>query len=124
MLTREYLAEIRYQALRKRIWYKTLDDIERSIFSLSVTVCNKIHSNLLNIQLEKIIAKLKNVIKSEFVRYFERFGIARMITIQKQAIDFGYNKANGLKLDYKFLRYLMFLDYNQPMGWGIYSSQT
>jgi hypothetical protein len=121
MFTREYLTDIRRQAFRKRIWYRTLDDLERGIFSLSVTVCNKIQSNLLNNQLETIIVKLKNVLKGAFINYLERFGMARMITIQQQAIAFGYNKSVGFNLDYRFLRYLIFLDYNQPMGWRVYS---
>jgi len=122
MLTREYLVEVRRQALRRHIWYKTLDNIERSIFSLSITVCKKIQSNLLNNQLLKIVVKIKKTLKSVFLNHLESFGISRIKMIQKQAIVFGYNGASELKLDYNFIRYLVFLDYNQPIVWRMCKS--
>jgi hypothetical protein len=44
----------------------------------------------------------------------------RMKIIQAQAIEFGYKGAEQLSKDLGFIKYLMFLDYNQPIGWRIY----
>jgi len=70
----------------------------------------------------KILAKLREASKSRFVRYVERFGMERVRTVQAQAIAFGCDWAEGLESDFSFVRYLMFLDWNQPIGRGIYRS--
>jgi len=121
MFTKDFLLIIRRQALRRRIWYSALDCIERGILSISARIIDDVKSTLLNIQIVKIIAKLKDAGKSGFIRNLERHGVERIQEIQKQATRLGYKSAGALSKDLNFLRYLMFLDYNQPIGWRIYS---
>jgi len=122
LFTRVFLSEVRRQALRRRVWYSALDCVERGILSISAKVIDDVKSSLLNIQLVRIIAKLRDACKSGFVRHMERFGVERVRLVQAEAARLGYFGAAALSMDLGFIRYLMFLDYYQPLGWGIYGA--
>ena len=122
MFTKEFLSNVRRQALRRGVWFSTLDAVERGILYISGKVIDDVKSNILNAQLVRIIAKLRDVCKSGFVKHLERFGTDRVRTIQVQATSFGYEWADNLFSDFGFVRYLIFLDWNQPIGWRIYRS--
>ncbi len=122
MFTREFLSEVRRQALRRRVWYSALDCVERGILSISAKVIEGVKSSLLNIQIVRIIAKLRDACKSGFVRHMERYGVERVRVVQAEAARLGYLGAAALSRDLGFIRYLMFLDFNQPIGWRIYPS--
>jgi Cu2+-containing amine oxidase len=121
MFTKGFLIDIRSKAIRHRVWYKCLDCVERGILSLASQLIDNTHSLILNNQIAKIISKIKHACKSDFAKYIEKYGIKRLIEVQVQAIKLGYRKASAIKYDLRFARYLMFLDYNQPLGWRIYT---
>jgi len=121
MFTNKFLLEIRREALRKRVWFNALDIVERGILDISARVFNVVKSELLNIQLVRIIAKLRYAFKSDFINYLERYGMERVRIIRSQAASFGYQRAESLLGDFEFVRYLIFLDYHQPINWRIYS---
>jgi hypothetical protein len=120
MLTKEFLSDVRRLALRRKVWYSALDSLERGILSISARIIDDVKSSVLNVQLVKIIAKLRDACKSGFVRHLERYGLERAHVVQAGAERIGYLGAVGLVRDLGFIRYLMFLDYNQPIGWRIY----
>ncbi|MGD0804213.1 MAG: hypothetical protein ABSA11_09090 [Candidatus Bathyarchaeia archaeon] len=120
MFTGEFLSGVRRQALRRRVWYSALDGLERGILSISARIIDDVKSSLLNVQLVRIIAKLRDACKSGFVRHLERYGVERVRVVQGEAFRLGYLGAGVLSKDLGFIRYLMFLDYNQPIGWRIY----
>jgi hypothetical protein len=121
MFDKGFLSDVRRRALRKGIWFRALDTLERGILLLSAQVVNSVRSSLLTFQLVKILAKLKNASKSGFLNHLERFGLERVRAVQVQAEAFGSERVKGLVGDFGFVRYLMFLDYNQPICWRIYS---
>ena len=122
MFDKGFLNDVKRKALRRGVWFNALDQLERGILTLSAKVIDGVRSGLLNIQLVKILAKLRDASKTEFVRHLERFGMERVRTVRAQAGAFGCEWAEGLVGDFGFLRYLMLLDWNQPIGWGIYKS--
>lgn len=122
MFTKKFLSAVRCQALRKRVWFRALDAIERGILSLSARVIENVKSSVLYHQLASIVEKLGDACKSDLLRHFERFGMDRLRVIRSQALRFGYKEAGKMNLDLDFVKYLMFLDYNQPIGWRIYGS--
>ena len=121
MFTKEFLSDVRRLALRRKVWYSALDSLERGILSISARIIDDVKSSVLNVQLVKIIAKLKNACKSGFMRHLEGFGMRRARAIRDQAAAFGYKGLNELVRDLGFARYVAFLDYNQPIGWRIHS---
>ena len=120
MFTKEFLLSVRREALRRKVWYSALDSVERGILSIAAKITETVKSTLLNSLLVMIVEKLRNARKSGFIRHIERFGVERMRVIQAQAIVFGYKGAEQLGMDLSFIKYLMFIDYNQPIGWRIY----
>lgn len=120
MVTKEFLLEVRRLALRRKVWYSALDGLERGILSISAHIIDSVKSSVLNVQLVNIIAKLREACKSGFVRHMERFGFKRARIVQTNAERICYLGAAGLVKDLRFIEYLMFIDYNQPIGWRIY----
>ena len=59
MVSRDYLKEVRYAALRKRVWYRVLDRVERGIFNLTISVVERVQSEVLATEIVKILAKLR-----------------------------------------------------------------
>jgi hypothetical protein len=118
MLTREILVEARRRALRRGVWFKALDGVERGILSLASQIIDTVRSSILSVQLVKIIAKIRDACKGGFIKHLEQFGMTRVRVIQAQAFSFGYEGAKMLSNDFDFVRYLAFLDFNQPIGWG------
>ena len=119
MFTKEFLQEVRHKAIRKKVWFSALDSLERGILNITLTIIDNVKDSLLNIQLLRIITKLKDACKSEFIKHFEKFGVQRVKAIQIYAYSFGYKAAENLYGDLEFIRYLTFLDFNQPRGWRI-----
>lgn len=121
MFMRGFLIDVRRRALRRGVWYSALDVVDRGILSLTSQIIDTVRSSTLSIQLVKIIAKINDACKSSFAKHLEQFGMGRVRVIQAQAASFGYREAEGLSRDSKFIRYLIFIDFNQPIGWRIYS---
>ena len=112
--------EARQRALRRGIWFKCLDHIERGILQLSAYVLDRVNEGLLNLFIAKIVTKITNACKSVFQRQCEHYGLERVRVIQKQANMLGYKLADCLCNDLKFINYLMFADYYQLKRWRIY----
>jgi hypothetical protein len=115
MFTKVFLSAVRLRAMRKGVWYHSLDRLERGILTLASRVVDEIHDTVLGVELVKIIAKIRDASVSGFVRHVETFGVlkAKEIVAQVRAFE-------GLEwsADSGFARYLAFLDFNQPMGWS------
>jgi len=71
LYTREFLVEIRRKALRRDVWFKALDRVERGILSLTARVVDRVKSVALGVELVKMIKKLRDALRSGFVRRME-----------------------------------------------------
>ena len=112
MFTAEYLSEMRKKALRKGVWYRTLDRIERGIISLTVRLFDRVDSKLLGVELVKILSKLVKAMKGEFVRCMSDFGFGRARELSKQAVKWGCNVAIVWASELNFVRYLAMMRLN------------
>ena len=119
MFTSQFLTEARTKALRRGIWYKALDRVERGILSLAAQVVDRVESVVLGVELVKILAKLRDAFKSVFVRRMEEYGFGRAKVLAVQAFDWGYVGARLWSSDLGFARYLTLIDVNAPSGWGV-----
>ena len=90
MFTKEFFSDVRRQALRRRVWFSALDATERGILYISGKVIDDVKTTILNTQLVRIIAKLRDACKSGFVKHLEQFGMDRVRTIRVQATSFGH----------------------------------
>jgi len=119
MFTRNFLLDVRRRARRRGVWFKSLDNIERGILNLVTRVVDKVESTLLGVVLVRILKKLRDAMKSEFVRRMEGFGLRRAREVARQALEWGYGAARGWASDLGFARYLTMIDMNRPSGFGV-----
>jgi len=119
MFTRSFLVEVRRKALRRGVWFKALDRVERGILSLAARVVDRVESAVLGVELVKILRKLRDALKSGFVRRMEEYGLGRARMVARQAVEWGYAAARGWASDLGFVRYLTIIDVNKPAGWGV-----
>jgi len=116
-----FLMDVRRRALRKGIWFKALDSVERGIVELSFRVVDEVRSLDLARVIVMILAKLRDASKSPFTRHVESVGMAKARRLVEQALELGCVEAGGW-LSEGFARYLAFIDFNHPSGWGLPST--
>jgi hypothetical protein len=119
LYTREFLVEIRRKALRRGVWFKALDRVERGILSLTAKIVDKVESVVLGVELVKILAKLRDALKNGFVRRMEEYGLGQALKMARIAVDWGYAIAVDWSSDIGFVRYLTVMDLNSPTGFGV-----
>ena len=119
MFTRDFLAGVRRKALRRKVWYSALDRVERGILTLTSRVVDSVESRVLGVELVKILAKLKDAMKSDFIRLVEGYGVKTMKKLSGQASKWGNMFADAWSYDLGFARYLALLHVNRPSGWGL-----
>jgi len=117
MFTRGFLVGVRRKAFRRRVWYSALDRVERGILSLTSQIVDRVESRVLGVELVKILAKLRDAMKSAFTRHVESYGFKRVVQLVKQAKAMGCERALEWLHDMSFIRYLTFIDINQPIGY-------
>ena len=118
MFTRSFLVGVRKKALRRRVWWRALDRVERGIVDLTIRVVDKVQSEALGVEIVKILKKLKDALKSPFVRLMESYGLERARRLSEQALSWGYEKAGGWAYDFRFIKYLTVIETNSPVGFG------
>ena len=119
MFTSSFLVEVRRKALRRGVWFKALDRVERGILCLTARIVDRVESAVLGIELVKILSKLRDALKSGFVRRMEEFGLRRARMLAAQAVAWGYGAARGWAWNPGFVRYVTLLDVYAPSGWGL-----
>ncbi len=119
MFTGQYLTSVKRKALRKGVWYSTLDRVERGIVSLTARIVDRVESEILGVELVKILAKLVKALKSGFVRHMERFGLGRVFELSYLAVEWGSLVAKRWAYDTGFVGYVSMMDLNQSMGFGV-----
>ena len=120
MLSRGVIVEVRRLALRKRCWYRALDNLERGILNLTAELLDAVQSSVLLDQVTTIIGKLRYAFKSSYARHSEAYGLSRLMQMVGQARVLGYDGVVELERDDGFRSYLVFLDFYQPIGWRLY----
>jgi len=118
MFTRGFLEDIRLKAIRRRLLFRVLDGVERGILYLCTRVVDEVSSPVLGAQLVDIVSRLQEALKSGFTRHMESYGFRRVVSLVKQARALGSERASRWLLDLGFVRYVTFIDLNQPLGYG------
>ncbi len=111
----DFLRSVRLAALRRRVWYRVLDRVERGIVDLTIGFVEKVQSQVLAKVLVKILAKLRDGAKSAFTRHVEEFGYSRLRLVVEQAKGFG-SEASGWLMDLGYAEWFAVNDYYSPDG--------
>jgi hypothetical protein len=117
---KRFLADVKRKALRRGVWFSALDRVERGILTLTSRLVDKVRSTELCVELVKILAKIKDAMKSGFVRRMEEYGVGQAKKLAAQAVAWGYSSARAWASGFGFVRYLTLIDVNRPTGFGTY----
>jgi len=118
MFTSVFLSSVRGKAIRRGVWFRALDSLERGIITLASRVVDRVESAVLGVEIVKIMRKLNDAMKSRFVRRMEEYGFRQTLKITRMAVEWGYDLAVEWSSDLGFVRYLTVLDLNWPTGFG------
>ncbi len=102
-LTRDTIAGLKTRALRRRVWYGTLDRVERGLVDLTIRWVDKVRSRRLTETLLRILAKLVLAMEQ---------GMARVLTVGRElalrasvlAVGWGNLQAYAWRFDESFWR--------------------
>ena len=119
MFTRKFLRRWWNKALRRRVLFTALDKSDRDYLYLTWKFFDEIHNADVGTIIVKILAKLKEALKSPFVRRMETYGIEKSRIISRKAVEWGHSTAGEWANEVGFIRYLTVLDFNKPSGWGV-----
>jgi len=111
---RQKLISLKQRAQRKRIWFSTLNKAERGIIDITLQFVTKIRSPMLIRVLLKIAIKLRNALKSNFIRAAEEIGYGIAIKSTELAYAWGSHGAKNWRSELGFIRYLGIMHLNTP----------
>lgn len=100
------LIEIKRVALRRRVWFKTLNKVERGIIDLTVKYVDKIRSTMLAKVLTAIIEKLQSTMRSRLDCLVRTIGSVMAERISEIAIKWGNLNAKLWAKDLMFAKLL------------------
>ena len=113
--SQDYLRTVRSIAVRKRVWFRVLDRVERGIVDLTIVFVEKVQSQVLAKVLVKILVKLRDGSKSVFIRHVEGYRYRKLRLVVEQAKGFG-SLAQGWLMDLGFVEWFAVNDYYSPYG--------
>jgi len=119
VFNKRFLAEVKRKALRRGVWFSALDRVERGILTLTSRLVDEVRSTMLCVELVKILAKIRDALRSGFVRRMEEYGVGQAGRLAARAVEWGYTSARAWASSFGFVRYLTLIDVNRPTGFGI-----
>lgn len=114
VFSRTELVMKRQRAMRKHLWFKTLDQSERAIFNLTIQCVEQIKSSKLAKIMTAIIEKLTQSMISKVEKLCESIGRPLAQKISSLAFSWGNHEALKWAEDKRFIKYLTILSMNTP----------
>jgi hypothetical protein len=105
-----YLAEIRQEAKRKRVWRKCLRKIDRDVVNLTIKCVDQPKSPKLIDAIAKIIVRVKGALMSPLYRLMEQVGRPLAKKLSRIAKSWGNETADKWVEDQGFVKYLTIMD--------------
>lgn len=113
-LRMDELAKIRSMAIRRRVWFKVLNRLERGLMNLTLKVTNKIRSKVLAKAIYSIVRRLLEALESKVDLSIRRVGVPLAKKLSLIAQKWGYNSAGNWSSDISFIRFLAVMHLNNP----------
>jgi len=106
LLTSQGLMKIKTNALRRKVWFKALSRVERSIIDLTIRCVEIVRSNALIKTLLTILDKLLKTLEEDYLKKMETIGREIAERICEIASKWGNPHAWLWKYDLRFVRFL------------------
>ena len=117
LMTGSWLVSVRRDALRRRIWFRVLTRLQRSVVELTIRCVDRIQSSKLALVISRIVCKLLKAGRSRFLKQVEIVGSKQAEQISRVAVGWGYVEASSWRRDPVFIRYCGVNAMNSPSGW-------
>jgi len=108
------LTTLRLKAFRRRVWYKTLNHLERALVNSVIKVVDRVQSALLTKVLSSIVKKLEAAMESRVKRVMREVGQALAQKISQTAQTWGNRSARNWENEVGFIQYLAVIHINTP----------
>ena len=110
VLTGAYLAEVREEAKRRRVWYQFLPKFDRDVLDLTIKCVGELKSTRLISVVSKIVSKLKVALQTRLGRLMLQVGVPKAKRLGEVARGWGNRSALDWASDKGFIRYLTVMD--------------
>jgi len=106
------LLELKKRSLRRGIWFRVLNRLERAQVDLTVRVVETVRSSLLARILNSIMDKLSQALESRVSTLIKSAGFPTALRLSRIARSWGYESAEEWVGDSEFARFLAILHLN------------
>ena len=106
------LVEVKRVALRRGVWFRALNRVERGVLDLTVKVVDKIRSAKLAKVVAAILDKLERAMESAVDRMVRIMGRSQAQKVSELALGWGNRSACSWARDAGFARYLVVMHMN------------
>jgi len=106
LLTRQSLITIKVRALRRKIWFRALSKVERSIVDLTIRCVDNVRSPVLLTIVSSIVNKILKTLRKGFLETVEKIGREVAERVYTVALYWGNASASDWKHDLDFVRFL------------------
>lgn len=112
------LVKLRSKAFRRRVWFNTLNRIERGLIDSVIKVVDMVRSTLLAKVLTAIVKKLLTTLESKVSRMMREVGqpLAKKLSLTAQL--WGNKSASEWVSNKGFIQYLTIVAFNTSPGYG------
>lgn len=114
-----YLTRLKFEALRRRVWFKILSSLERGLVDFVIKVVDEPRSPKLIEVLARIVVKVKKAMISPFRQLMEEIGKPLAKKISMVALKWGNKSAARWAEDRGFIEYLTVIDVNNIPGFRL-----
>jgi hypothetical protein len=115
MFSRSELVSIKLKALRRKVWFKVLDRVERALIDLTIRVVDVVRSDRLAKVLSNPVRKLREAMKGLMERARE-VGRPLAEKLSRVARAWGNLESEGWAKDEFYIVYLGLSVLNRPVG--------
>jgi len=106
LMTGRWLNSVKGRALRKRMWFRICNRLERGILDLTIRCVDVIKSSRLALVVGRLVCRILKACRSTFLMQVARMGRGLAETRSKIAISWGMGEASNWVGDKDFIRYL------------------
>jgi hypothetical protein len=113
------LVALKRRSLRRGIWFRVLNGLERAQVDLTVRVVERVRSSVLARVLASIINKLSQALESRVSASIKTVGFPSALRLSRIAQSWGYESAEEWIGDSKFARFLAILHLNSGSPYSV-----
>ncbi|MDH5266294.1 MAG: hypothetical protein OEW62_01295 [Candidatus Bathyarchaeota archaeon] len=108
------LAAIRSMAIRRRVWFRVLNRLERGLMNLTLKVTTEVRSKVLAKAVYSIVMRLLEALESRVDLTMRRIGAPLAKKLSLMAQKWGNSSAGIWSSDISFVRFLAVMHLNSP----------